>query len=161
MRKLLALLILPIMLMSLLVGCQTFRNPNVLYEDELSEELKTTIKNKVVLKYDTSVQWGFTGSGKAYYGTINNCIVFQTSYPNAMWPAIVYNVQHEIAGYSFRGAYPDFNLGVYRDGEVCFLDEAYENGWLTKEQIGKIYEKHQIIYETYLKAYEESHKQGN
>ena len=155
MKKAILVIVLLSMGFTLFAGCRISRNSNVLYNDPLSDEMKTTIKNKVVLKYDTSVQWHGAGSDEPYYGTINDCIVVQTSLPNVMWPAVVYNVKLEIAGYTFRGIYPDFNLCVYRDGEVCLLEEAYENGWLTKEQIGKIYEKHQIIYKEYLTAYEE------
>lgn len=158
MKKYIGIVLLLVIALALFFWWQNTNDPNVLYNDPLSDEMKTTIQNKVVLKYDTSVQWRGTGSNEPYYGTINDCIVVQTSLPDVMWPAVLYNVKLEIAGYTFRGSYPDFNLCVYCDGEVCLLDEAYENGWLTKEQIGKIYEKHQIIYKEYLTAYEESLK---
>ena len=56
----------------------------------------------------------------------------------------------EIAGYVFESPNA-IGLYAYRDGEVCELKEAYEKGWLTKEHIEIIHERHLEIYAEWLK----------
>ena len=151
MKKAVMFLILLGMILSL-NGCQTVRDPNKLYTYSLSEELKTTIKNKVVLKYDVVIYWGESTPdwGQTYYGTIDDWIIVQDCGAGRMNIG-GYPCTTEIAGYTF--IHDDiFALYAYRDGEVWELKAAYENGLLTKTQIGKIHEKHNDIYAQLIEA---------
>ena len=153
-HKLIIAVLLFALILPLFAGCQTTRNPNVLYQDSLSEELKTTIKNKVVLKYDEVIYWSETTASwqEPYYGTINDWIIVQCCLTNKMSIGLPYP-DYELAGYTFEaGGF--FCLYAYRDGEVWELKEAYEQNLLTKEQIGKIHERHNEIYATLLQGKE-------
>ena len=130
-------------------------NPNALYEDTFSEELKTEIKQKIVLKYDTVISWRiydldyeFPAYDYPYYGTINDCVIFRQSHAGMM--DAPKRTLLEVADYTFEWN-EDFNFYVYRDGEAFNLKEAYENGLLNKEQVRVIHEKHSGYYAQWLK----------
>ena len=157
MKKIIAIVALLALVLTLFAGCQTPKDPDVLHRETLSDELKTKIKNKIVLKYDEVIYWeGLTlERAEPYYGTINNCIVVQYAGVDRMSLGNIAGVNIDIAGYVFEA--PDYIcLYAYRDGEVCKLQEAYEQGWLTKEHVGKIHERHKEIYATWLNAQEEA-----
>lgn len=153
MKRLLVATVLFATLLSIFTGCQKPRDPNVLYEDTLSEELKQKINHEFVVQCETKVNWDYFNPfyGEAYLGTINDCMIIHT-------PIIDPIPEHiglfEVAGYTFKWSSP-FNFHVYRDGEACKLKDAYENEWLTEEQIGQIYKKHNGYYENYLRKAQE------
>lgn len=153
MKRLLILTVLLTILLTIFAGCQTLRDPNMIYEDILSEELKQDIYHELLMQQDVLVNLDYIDhySGGAYYGTINDCVIIREIQYNWFGTTIG---RFEVAGYTFE--YGDtFYLYVYRDGEVCQLKEAYENGWLTKEQIEVIHAKHNQRYAKELKQKED------
>ncbi|MBE6916700.1 MAG: hypothetical protein E7470_02170 [Ruminococcaceae bacterium] len=156
MKRVCAIILLAASVIALFAGCQEPYDPNVLYDEPLSEELKQEINHALILQCDTKINWEYFDPyyGYPWYGTINNCIILRTPDPdNSFMPT---SGLVEVADYSFVWSW-GFGLHVYRDGEACTLKEAYEREWLTKEQIGKIYEKHNRFYEGLLRIYADSH----
>lgn len=144
--KILSIIVLLALVLSLFTGCQSsstgggmnssteateLSDPNVLYQDPLSEERKEEI-NKV-LKIGLDYVDPFYGS--CVYGTINDCVIIREPADIDMGPTKGY---FEVAGYMFQWS-SDFGFLVYRDGEVSRLKEAYEKGWLTEKQIEVIH----------------------
>lgn len=122
--------------------CSQFADPNTLWIEPLSDADKEHLTKAVADQTDIGgyVQWREPGYSNPYYGTINNCAIVRTT---SYYDVDVFRPgRFETAGYIF---YWDevFELYAYHNGEVCRLDEAYERGWLTREQIGVIYDKHQ------------------
>ena len=156
MKRITSLCAVVVVLLLVLSGCQMFLDSDSLYRERLSDEEKTKIYNRILIDYNDFIYWeNVSGeSTEPYYGTINGCIILQAIRVEQLsfGPACI-----EIAGYTFKTHQP-IGLYAYRNGEASTLQEAYEKGWLTKEQIGKIYEMHQIIYKEYLTAHEESSK---
>ena len=165
MKRLSALLILFIMVLSLIAGCQSQGpgttqpseplDPNTLYEEVLTEEVKTKIKDKIVLKYDTVISWHIYDMAYEqpayeypYYGTINGCVIFRQTL--AGMNDAPRRTLLEVADYTFEWS-KAYDFYVYRNEEVLNLKEAYEAGWLTKEQIGVLHEKHSGYYAQWLK----------
>lgn len=71
-----------------------------------------------------------------YYGTYNGCSVMFIDTP--WWCYATEGRKEIIAGYEFRyGSYQ--LLEVYFNGEFASLKEAYNKGWLSKEDIKNIY----------------------
>ncbi len=140
-NRIIAVIILALVV-SLFAGCQEPYDPDKLYTDppsqEVCKEIHSTFMDRgmIIFRYnDIGVNYDW------FYGTINGCIVaFYDSSDMA-----IYFPGWEIAGYTFEYGSP-FEIYVYRDGEVCLLQEAYEKGWLTKIQIGKIYERHNELF---------------
>ena len=168
MKRLTVLLGVCLLVLSFFAGCHAAStpatepsDPNVLYEETLTEEVKTKIKNKVVLKYDTVVSWHlydtaheYPSYNYPYYGTVNGCVIVRQSLAgmnDAPGRTLL-----EVADYTFEWC-EAFDFYVYRDGEVFTLQEAYESNWLTKEQVGAIHEKHSGFYALWL----EDHPQYN
>lgn len=112
-------------------------DPNVLY-NLLSEDLKQEISE--VMKVD----WDYIDPyyGSKYYGTINGCSIIRVPGGIDLGPT---HGRFEVAGYMFEWS-SDFDFRVYRDGEVCTLEDAYEKGWLTKKQIEAIHAKNHGCY---------------
>ena len=150
MKRFFALLVITIMLLSCFTGCKVFYGPNNLYRESLSDEVKTKIRTKVLLlEYDDLIYWDGTDP---YYGTINDCIIVRVlPYGQMFVPEQRGHI--EIAGYNFETPKP-IRLYAYRDDEACELKEAYERGWLTKEHIEEIYERHNEIYADWVKKLE-------
>lgn len=123
--------------------------PNVLWDEPLSEADKELLKKEIYAyevstkpEWSTEVWWPIASPwAEPYYGTINNCTVVRAEMHSVLAVWLGWG-RYEVADHIFYWHKP-FRLYVYRDGEVCLLDEAYEKGWLTQEQIDKIYEKHQ------------------
>lgn len=138
MKKAILMIVLLGIISVLLAGCHATQKSNILYDDPLSEEIKQNISYALLMQCDVKMTWN---ESDLYYGTINNCIVFRFG-PEACLDVLSHT---EIAGYRFNWFYTPLRFYAYRDGEVCELSEAYEQGWLTKEQIGKIHEKHELF----------------
>lgn len=77
-----------------------------------------------------------------YYGTYGDSVVF---FNNGDIAASVLS-EIRVAESVFKHG-SGFSLNVYRDGEIYNLEDAYENGILTKEQIAEIAEYHRICEE--------------
>ena len=153
MKKWMIGIILLTVSLTLVIGYFVFSDTAALTLEPLSDELKTKIRNRIILAYDDYISWDVTEEMSVpYYGTINDCIIIQiaggSSRGHGKWGS-----QIKIAGYAFET--PDqIQLYAYRNGEACTLEEAYERGWLTKWQIGKILERHNEIYDEWI---EETH----
>ena len=123
---------------------QNTNDPNVLYEDTLSNQFKGEISAAFLDKYGSEFYWGV----KPDIGTINGCTVL------AVRDGFETDIERHsitIADFEFRVS----ALFAYRSGEVCRLQEAYENGWLTKEHIGLIHAKYQEIEKNWDIYYQE------
>ena len=82
------------------------------------------------------------------YGTINGCIVvFKEGQLHAVWDIIVADC---VFNYGIS-----FLIAVYKDGEVCELNDAYEKGWLTKDHIKQLEARHPDVIEEMDKAADE------
>ena len=126
-----------------LVICAQFTVPNTLWIEPLSEADMQHLSDAVrePCDYKGWIEWNdYHEYDNPYYGTINRCTVVRVEYPIEL--GILNWGYYEAAGYTFYWIDKP-ELYAYRDGEVCRLDEAYERGWLTKEQIGVIYEQHE------------------
>ena len=79
--------------------------------------------------------WLETGGYVHYYGTFNRCVVM---FHSSMLTMVE---KRDIAGYVFSDG-NQFTLLAYKDGELLDLEDAYAEGWMTKEDIGEIYQRH-------------------
>ena len=165
-RKWIPGMFLVAMVLVLLV-CAQFSVPDTLWQEPLSDADKTHLYK--VVREQCCIDGGWIDWGdhyeyeNPYYGMINHCVVVRVEYPVDM--GISNFGYFEAAGYTFYWVeVPE--LYAYRDGELCRLDEAYEKGWLTKTQIGMIYEKHEEYismmpeeYQAYFRAWIEKIEQ--
>ena len=146
MKKLLAVLILFAMLLPLLAGC----NSHPIEQKTLSDELKTKIRNKIIVNYDEYLNWDAAEEiSQPYYGSINGCVIVQVT-KDIRWWIHRWEPKLEIAGYLFETPDP-ITIYAYRNEEVCLLQEAYERGWLTKADLGNIHKRHNQIYAQWIK----------
>ena len=79
--------------------------------------------------------------GVRYYGTFGGYCIVSFPYGQNLGDTLF---QKSIAGYHFEHIV-GFILFAYKNGEVVEVEYAYENGLLSKEQIGKIHQ----CYERY------------
>ena len=80
--------------------------------------------------------------GVRYYGDFNGYTIIFRYYTSM----ITSDGLRVIAGYEFR--HPEqFQIYAYKDGEFHALEDAYQNGWLTDEQIEEIYNIHWYKYQ--------------
>lgn len=147
MRKAFLIIALLALVLSLFAGCQAPRDPNVLYDDPPSNMLKIEISTAYTEKYGSEFDWD---CAKPDIGTINGCTVIVVR----GWSADMPMYRLIIADHEFWYSGP-LSLFAYRNGEICHLQEAYENGWLTKEQIGLLHAKYEKIQENWGVYYEE------
>ena len=136
------------------------RDPDVLYTQPPTEEMKENIRSAIWSEYRKMVRWGYVDP---YYGMINNCSIvavhpFGTPKPEP-W-------HQKIAGYTFEWDSP-IELYVYFyepfTSETCTLQEAYELGLLTQTQIGEICIRHnqyRVSFPLLLEDWEETRKEG-
>lgn len=153
--KILSIIVLLALALSLFAGCQSSStgggadpstevtepsteatepsDPNVLYQDPLSEACKKEI-NKLLKYVDLDYVNYYYGS--CVYGTINDCVIIRKAPGIDLGPTVGC---FEVAGYMFDWS-SEFGFLVYRDKEYCSsLADAYEKGWLTKKQIEVIH----------------------
>lgn len=143
MKKAFVSFILFAVVVSLFAGCRSV--DLTLSFEPLSDEAKALIDDKVSADQERRVDWEGTGWNEPYYGTINGFAIVQASRGY-----LVNNTGYTgVAGYGFKAEGYFFELYAYRDGKVYTLFEVYKNGWLTKEQIGIIHERHQQIHEAW------------
>ena len=80
------------------------------------------------------ISWG----GCIYYGTYRNCVVwFESGQAQAV-------TRKNIAGHEFVYQV-SFALHVYRNGEFMYLEDAYENGFISRSQVKKIWKYHKSL----------------
>ena len=118
----------------------------------LPEDLRAEVEAAYVkaLNLTSFPGWSEAGGDVYYCGTHNDCVVvFRHSYS-----VLSVNGETEIAGYTFSN-YSWERIHVYKDGELRTLTDAYEDGWLSNADIGRIHQRHLEItgqvYEQQLK----------
>lgn len=163
MKKVFFLILVITIALTVICGCQSpsvnatipstqpseNRDPNVLSTELPSKEVIKTVRDAA---WDQGYNADLTNypkhcNGAWYYGTINDCIVIfseaQLTAERNLW----------VADYVFTWRMW-FNILVYKDGECCLLEEAYEKGWLTKEHIAQLHERHGEIEAEMDQAYD-------
>ena len=158
-KKLCLLFVLAVMMLTLISACQSPSidtppstepskpiDPNVLSTVPLSQEVCKEISEILNVnlenypKYSRVPVW--------YYGTINGCIV---TFKQTQLHAESYI---RVADCEFR-YHSSFLILVYRDGEGCTLEEAYDKGWLNKAHVKQLEERHPKVLEEMEQAYKE------
>ncbi len=119
-------------------GIKNIYTPSPLVPLTAAQELK--IKQDFLLFHKEKTEKYGSGvddiSISEYYGTYNGCSVMFIDTP--WWAYAAEGRMEVIAGYEIRyGSYQ--TLDVYRNGEFASLTEAYNRGWLSKEDIKNIY----------------------
>ena len=114
-----------------LVGCGGKTEPKLLtLSGELQKEVETAwreIKGR-------DIAWD--DHGHRYYGTYQGAVVIFE--PVGIIDTVT---ELEVAGETFVWGY-NFQIYVYKDGEICTLKNAYQYGMLTQENIKAIREYH-------------------
>ena len=111
---------------------ESFFVPDEKTRSEIEEQCK---------KRDIHVGWGNVPQFpegrfvQRCYGTVNGCTVF------LIMRALLAPETKTIAGYEFFYS-SCFGLYCYKDGVLCSLQEAYDNGLLTKDDVGVLAERH-------------------
>lgn len=79
---------------------------------------------------------------RSYYGTYGKCDVAFVEFwsPNPKEHTLT------VAGYEFKNQY-EFSIWAYADGDRRSLEWLYENGYLSKKDVGEIYKIHTEIQE--------------
>lgn len=112
--------------------------PEVPYFDLslMSEDRKTEIEAAWKAKFDVSLQWeAYFPTHDRFYGDFGTCVVI-------LAPGNLTAVSTiEVAGYAFTYT-SSFVLYVYADGKFYQIQEAYNNGIVTQEQIGMVHTYH-------------------
>ena len=125
-------IILALLSLAVLCGCQPeVSGTSIPLTEEKKQEINDAWKAKTGHDMPTSI---------LYYGTYGDCVVFfQAGQTQAVKEEV-------IAGQEFifdRG----FALWVYRSGEFMYLEQAYEDDYITKTQIKDILEHHKSLNE--------------
>ena len=115
--------------------------------EPLSEEIALRIKSdyleRLVAETPSHLTEGYSVEGiiiVRYYGTYNSCVVLTmrdayTESPDVYIPPSIINIAgHEFSIPAFGGG-----IGVWNDGEFLGLAQAYEEGWLTEQDVGEIW----------------------
>ena len=146
-RKFVLFLLAGLLLIPILAACQSQQTADpTLSHEPLSEEKIKEIKSAWMTNpfdnwtEDQFYRWDLT-SGDCYYGTVGDCIIIFDTLKDSVIQ-ITGNIQ--IAGISLTSPLPAV-IFVFRHGEFAYITTAYENGWLTKEQIMSIAEYHSTI----------------
>lgn len=129
------------------------------HHQALSAELEAEIDAAYQKKYGRSLEFDEIGEHQVWYlGTYNGSIVLY-KWCSGIFLAVT--EVEEIAGYEFVFG-PGIILCAYKEGEIQTIADAYEAGWLRKEDVGKIaacYQKvlridaNEELKEEILKAY--------
>ena len=131
-------LILAALIMLPLMGCQTDVSGTSI---PLTEEKKEEISNAWEKKYGYALDWG-TSYGPEYYATYGDCVVFLTKGVQMGVTTI------EVANQKFIYRHA-FSLEVYRAGDFMYIEQAYEDGYLTRSQIKELAKHHQALNQKY------------
>lgn len=131
-------ILLLIAMLCTLAACQSAGTLSEGMQQEISD---AWLKEKGE-ELDWSAKYLAGGEKVKYYGEYSGFVAFFVGYDECTCGAM-----HDVfvADYGFEH-YQPFELAVYKDGALNSLQEAYDNGWLTKDQIGQIYEVHENSY---------------
>lgn len=116
----------------------------VVPDEKLTEEFEAALKKKFPDTFKGNVQWATVGTdgkvsgGYICYGVFNGCIVyFEINQLTAESCIIVANCKF---------AYPaGFGINVCKDGTLYMLDEAYEKGFVSENDIELAAERHKAV----------------
>lgn len=75
-----------------------------------------------------------------YFGTYDNCIVVSINMNSDIPPSD--DIEEKIENYKFVYSSRKRGISVYRNGSFTSLSDAYEKGWLSKEDVRDIYHYH-------------------
>lgn len=135
MKKLLAILLI-LALMLCAVGCQTSENPGS------DMNLESDII-KAYLAY-LGPAWDLSEDELSIdsYGTYNGCTVGYINGPIG-YAAVISG--EKVGPYIFE--YGDSQkMLAYKDGQIKSMAEAYKLGWLDKDAVKQIHERHKLEY---------------
>lgn len=143
-RKLILLLLALVVLFPVLSGCQSSTPPSQeasyapLSDAKITEIKKAWEANPPGnWNQDKHNDWDLT-SKECYYGTYGDCVViFDIAKDSDLCMAGTILV----ADLLIHSPLPA-NIFVYRSGEFAEIQDAYRDGWLTKEQIQSMQEYH-------------------
>ena len=153
MLRKIAFLITLVMLLSIVTGCgkvdeRTLSLFKLEFSDEAVAELEVAYKNRLIEEAsfdipDDTVQmhWegvkpkGLVGGGYLYYGTFDDCVVWVSQ---GQTEAIV---DFELAGSRFYNR-NGISFFVCREGKLIMLEEAYEPGFISAEDIAIVANRH-------------------
>ena len=162
MKKVFAILIILAMSLSFFAGCQSANpdatqptgsiDPNVLSVVPLTAEVRKEIHDVLLGVGENVVLSENPKEGDGYYGIINECIVVRGNDG-----VIDVNSCIRVADCTFVNG-TSFRIFVYRDGEICELQEAYDEGWLTEEHIQQLEVRHSEVQDERFKAIVEAAK---
>ena len=148
MKKICWLLIL-VLLIGCFAGCQSTQSQepsepaqpqDVLIENPdgtLSDQMKEEIREAYAKKLGTPPGWYDEGEkyGLRYYGTYNDyTIIFEK-----FW--LECESRLELANYEIKYS-SSFRLWAYQDGEFYDIEDVYNQGLITDEDVKSIYEAH-------------------
>ena len=74
-----------------------------------------------------------------YLGEYSGCDVLYITDDNSMYATVI--MKETIAGYTFTYGSSQVPC-VYKNGDFTVLKAAYENGWITKDDVRDLAEKH-------------------
>ena len=141
-RKLILLLVIIAAITSAFAACQTV--PESSYEPLTEDKIK-----EIRTAWDTAVDPPLGNrdyhylldfaSPDNYYGTHGDCIALFYGYRDTD-AEMLYDIL--VADSCFHSWLNAPMLYIYREGEFKLITEAYEDGWLTKEQVESMAEHH-------------------
>lgn len=116
----------------------------VVPDEKLTEEFEAALKKKFPDTFKGNVQWATVGadgkviSGYICYGVFDGCIVY---FDLAQLP-----VESCIIVANCKFAYPSsFGIRVCKGGVLYMLDEAYEKGLISENDIELIAKRHKAV----------------
>lgn len=149
-RKLILLLLAFVLLASMLAGCQSESSYEPLTEEKV-KEIRTaweTATNPPFGNRDYHYLLDFS-SPENYYGTHGDCIALFYGFRDVDADGSTYI---PVAGQYIHSEFAS-KIYIYRKGEFKEIIIAYEDGWLTKEQVASIAEHHKST-SNYCECYE-------
>ena len=148
-RKLILLLSVLTLLIPMLAGCQSAQTPSheSSYEPLSAEKIKeinAAWETSPIKGYEGSRVWWDLTSDMNYYGTHGECVVIQSILLYGGDTGFGESTE-EIAGIKTTSKHLYYFI-VYHNGEFVWLREAYEQEWMTKDNLLSIYERFENKY---------------
>lgn len=100
-------------------------------QDKLEQEMKEAYMRQFVEEDDYSIE----NLSIAHYGEYDGC---QVVFVNGYFMYLQALSGETVAGYNFRYSSSQ-KLLAYKDGTYQYLQEAYDDGWLSDEAIGELH----------------------
>ena len=127
-----------LLLLSIVSGCGEKKQTMLTISGALKEE----VGNAWLEERGREISWYEAGGSNRYYGTYGEAVaIFSPGITDAIW-------EINVAGESLMW-HSGFSISVYKEGKFCSLEEAYENGILTQENVKSIADYHGWFVKTY------------